>query len=412
MKRITWFTSVGVLAVLVGISQTQAETGDGRDIAAWNTFVDRLKEVGAEFLRDNRERDEIDQAKGPLYVAQQLAVTVSSVMAERDLAFPLLRVSATNIHKWGLDGADAKYTGAPLDSEGVYRLSGHLGSARLIAIQAVQTEPVFAAFASLSGTELDVDARGEFTVMIARQRPQGWSGPWLEMDARTTNLTVREYFYDWDSEQPSDMRLVRVDKVSGAAPLTHADSAAVLDRFVDRFDARLQAWLPWLERTRSEPANQLRQLQHTGQGLKNNIYGEGWFDLDPGQALIIELDAPSADMWSFQLGNLWWESIDYINGTGSLNGHQAVAGSDGRYRLIIALEDPGVPNWLNPAEHSRGMIMYRFQNSEPALVPATRLVRLAQLGSVLPADTPTVTPAQRRAEIERRRMHGAVRWAP
>ena len=382
------------------------------DIAAWNAFADELKKTGADFLRQYRQPDEVGRAEGPLYLAQQLAYVVSAVMAERDRAFPLLRLSATNIHKWGLDGADAKYTGAALDSSGVYRLSGRLGSAKLIAIQAVQSTPRFAAFASLSGADLVKDAQGGFEVMIARERPPGWTGPWLRLDAATTHLLVREYFNDWDAEQPSEMTLARVDEASARPTPVLPDTAATLAQMTAQFDIRTRQWMPWLAKTRSAPPNRLQVLPQTGQGLKNNVYGEGWYDIGPDQALIIELSDPDADLWSFQLGNLWWESIDYINGTGSINGHQAVPDGDGRYRLVIALQDPGVPNWLNPAGHRQGFIMYRFQNSASAAVPTTRLVSLAQLAAALPADAVRITPAQRRAQIEARRAHALKRWAP
>lgn len=382
------------------------------DIAAWNAFADELKKTGANFLRQYRQPDEIDRAEGPLYLAQQLAYVVSAVMAERDRAFPLLRLSATNIHKWGLDGADAKYTGAALDSAGVYRLSGRLGSAKLIAIQSAQSTPRFAAFASLSGADLARDAQGRFEVMIARERPQGWNGPWLRLDAASTHLLVREYFNDWDAEQPSEMMLARVDPAPARPTPTLPDTAATLAQMAAQFDIRTRMWMPWLARTRSAEPNRLQVLPQTGQGLKNNVYGEGWYSIGPDQALIIELSDPDADLWSFQLGNLWWESIDYINGTGSINGHQAVPDRDGRYRLVIALEDPGVPNWLNPAGHRQGFIMYRFQNSASAAVPTARLISRAQLADALPADTARITPAQRQAQIEARRAHALKRWAP
>ena len=60
-------------------------------------------------------------------------------------------------------------------------------------------------------------------------------------------------------------------------------------------------------------------------------------------------------------------------------GFQAVKSSDGRYRLVIALEVPGVPNWLDPAGHAEGVIIYRYQNA-PAEnpVPVARVVPIAK----------------------------------
>ena len=149
-----------------------------------------------------------------------------------------------------------------------------------------------------------------------------------------------------------------------------------------------------------------------GQGLADNLYGTGWFALEPDEVLLIELDPPDALLWSFQLGNFWWESRDYVNRTGSLNGDQAVASSDGRYRIVIAAEDPGVPNWLVTAGHPEGAILYRYQQARNNPRPSVRVLSRADLAGALPADTPRVTPEQRGESIARRRAHAAERWAP
>jgi len=113
-----------------------------------------------------------------------------------------------------------------------------------------------------------------------------------------------------------------------------------------------------------------------------------------------------------EVGNFWWQSLDYVNRSGSLNSHQAVKSSDGRYRLVIAHEDPGVPNWLDPGGYSEGMILYRYQQSKTAPRPTLELVPASELAKHLPADTKQVSSEERRAEIARRRDHAARRWSP
>ena len=80
---------------------------------------------------------------------------------------------------------------------------------------------------------------------------------------------------------------------------------------------------------------------------------------------------------------------------------------------MIALEDPGVPNWLDPVGHREGVIIYRYQlAAADNASPIARVVPLASLRKHLPADTPRVSPAARAQEIEMRRLHAARRWAP
>jgi hypothetical protein len=382
------------------------------EIAAWNAFCDSLKESGAEILRRWPQQREIDRAEGALFLAQQLAVSVERVLAALDPSFPLLRLGATDIEGWGFDGADAKYLGAPLVGSGTYRLHGTLGNARLIAVQAVSMGPPYEAFGSLSAEGLAADADGRFEVMLSPERPEGWQGPWLRTDAKASDLLAREYFGDWAKELPSTMILERVDAAGPAPPMTLARSEQLLGAMAATFAGRTPTWQPMVQQIRDDLRNTLTPGSNTGQGLADNFYGNGWFDLEPGQALIVELDAPDALLWSFQLGNSWWESLDYVSRTGSLNGDQAVASSDGRYRIVIAAEDPGVPNWLDTGGHSEGAILFRYQRASNNPTPTARVVSLSELRDALPADTPSVSPEQRAEEIAVRRAHAARRWAP
>jgi hypothetical protein len=82
---------------------------------------------------------------------------------------------------------------------------------------------------------------------------------------------------------------------------------------------------------RARRVNVLRPpAKSASEGLRENAYGSGWFQLGLGGVLLIELYEPTAHLWSFELGTFWWQSIDYVNHTSSINGFQAVMSSDGR----------------------------------------------------------------------------------
>ncbi len=400
--------SLGLMLAPIGAGAQSV----GGEIETWNAFCDAIKQSGAQILERYPQSHEIDRAEGPLFLAQQLGLAIEQTRAARDRAFPLLRIGATDLNKGGVDGADAKYLGAPIVGSGTYRLHGTLGNARLIAIQTVAMGPPYEAFGSLSASDLAADAEGGFEVMLAPHRPDGWEGPWLATGGKATNLLLREYFGDWASETPSTMMLQRVDPAEPAPALTLVASHELLQRAAASFAGRAPTWQPMVTQTRKKLRNRLAPTANTGQGLADNFYGQGWFALEPGQVLLIELDAPDALLWSFQIGNFWWESLDYVSRTGSLNGDQAVASSDGRYRIVIAAEDPGVPNWLDTAGHPEGAILYRYQQAKNNPTAVARLVALEQLRAELPADTPSVSAEQRAREIAARQAHAARRWAP
>ena len=77
----------------------------------------------------------------------------------------------------------------------------------------------------------------------------------------------------------------------------------------------------------------------------------------------------------------------------------ATLSSDGRFRAVIALEDPGVPNWLDPAGYKEGGIYGRWYDCDSEPLPTIKRVKLASLRDHLPSDTPVVTPEQRAEEL-------------
>ena len=121
----------------------------------------------------------------------------------------------------------------------------------------------------------------------------------------------------------------------------------------------------------------------------------GRFELEPDEALILEVEPPEGVYWSISLGNPWLETIHYGRHQSSLNGHQAVIDSDGIFRAVICATDPGVANWLDTAGHSNGAMLLRCVRTETAPVPHVRVVKVDEVLSLLPADTTMTTPDER-----------------
>jgi len=68
------------------------------------------------------------------------------------------------------------------------------------------------------------------------------------------------------------------------------------------------------------------------------------------EALILEAKVPArCTYWSVILTNEIYETTDWYNHQGSLNGSQLRVDDDGIIRVVISAKDPGVPNWLDTA---------------------------------------------------------------
>ena len=54
-------------------------------------------------------------------------------------------------------------------------------------------------------------------------------------------------------------------------------------------------------------------------------------------------------------------------------------GDDGRVRVVVAHEDPGLPNWLETAGHDRGTMCWRWIHAQSHPQPIATVVPLAAL---------------------------------
>ena len=146
--------------------------------------------------------------------------------------------------------------------------------------------------------------------------------------------------------------------------------------------------------------------------MVDNLYSGGYFSLNPDEALLIEFEAVPARLWNAQLGNAWFQSLDYQHRQTSLNNHQATVDDDGMVRMVIAGRDPGVANWLDTAGRSEGIMFLRWNQPERTPGPPTVIrVPLSELDEHLPEDTQRVTAQERLEVLDSRYRSVARRFA-
>ena len=113
--------------------------------------------------------------------------------------------------------------------------------------------------------------------------------------------------------------------------------------------------------------------------------------------------------WNLHLGTEMMNTFDYMNRQVSLNGFSAKPDSDGVERIVIAGEDPGVPNWLDSMDYKAGFIWGRLDTWEKETQPTIKKIALADVRKAhLPKDTPTVSAEERDAAIRLRRKGAAA----
>ncbi len=125
-----------------------------------------------------------------------------------------------------------------------------------------------------------------------------------------------------------------------------------------------------------------QETSNAAGGDESIVYYHSYWKLEPDEALMIEASPPPCDNWNFQLDNYWMESLDYRNYTISINKNGARCEPDGSVRIVVAHEDPGMPNWIETAHHGEGTMCwrwYRLHEGAQDVEPSCRLVKTAEL---------------------------------
>jgi hypothetical protein len=391
----------GPLAWLPHAIAEAALTGDEVDPArAWAHLMRRLESAAEIVGKSDVSRNPTDLAAGLRHLLVLMACGIDEALRfEPDPVLAVQRTSTDDVLSWGMECPDCLYTRATLRGGESYRLFGSPGTARYVGLQTMNG---IASTANLVVDELESDADGNIEVILSADRHDG---NWMRIEGDHPTLTVRHFFYDWDSEQPSSLQIERIGAPVPAQQRVAAPATSVPKQLValgDFVEDNLQFFLQF---GAAPPANGfLPPIDRTAMGAAaENKPVIGRWELEPEQALILEVEPPQGVYWSFSLGNPWWETIHYGRHQSSLNAHQIAVDSDGLVRVVISEGDPGIANWLDTAGHSNGAMILRCVRTETAPTPQVRLISFDDLDSALPADTKRVTPAERSAVLQRRR---------
>jgi hypothetical protein len=182
---------------------------------------------------------------------------------------------------------------------------------------------------------------------------------------------IREVYGDW-SQKRGTFAIKRVDTAGTAPPpltreLIEKRYATAGKQLVNRIKTWLQ-FPQWFYL--NLPVNTLTAPRLTPGGLATQYSSVGHFDLPPDKAMVITIPVSDAPYLGFQLGSLWYISLDYINHQTSLNGSQAQADPDDKIRIVVSDRDPGVANWVETLGHRRGYAQFRWQRVSRELTEA------------------------------------------
>jgi hypothetical protein len=323
-----------------------------------------------------------------------------------DPQHPMFFTFLNPIIKSAAPNPDYMYRSSFVEGTGTYRLSGkrgttlfaHLGiGSGFIGVDDVPGPTV----GNIDLDTLNLGPGGEFSIIVAPERPDGYQGDFYQLDSRARTIGVREASYDWLNEVDSTIAIERLDGSATYRRWPIEEIAHRLERLAGFHERYANIFVHFVKTLSQHPVNTVvfNQWADIG-GLANQNYYEGLFEFAPGECLLIETDVPEqVRYWSVLLADQLFNTIDWEKCQSSLNGHQATLDNDGRFRAVIAVEDPGVPNWLDPAGRFKGVIQGRWYEASSAPVPRVSRIPLADLRGHLPEDTPIIDEAERKHRL-------------
>ncbi len=303
---------------------------------------------------------EADLVEGLQYLAGGIAAC-THLAFDYDRDHPFLQSGTGPFTKMGLDNPDTLYFGTRVHAGHSYVVTGTRGTTTDLSFQLLGGEYTDAnvpdSETAFDDRKLDVAADGSYE--------------WRFTPTVNAQLVIREVYNDW-SAQRGCVAIARTDTAGTAPPPLSMD--LIEKRWATAGKQLVQRIKTWLQFPQwfytNLPVNTMVAPRLTPGGLATQFSSAGHFELASDQALVITLPVTDAPYLGFQLGSLWYISLDYINHQTSLNGTQAQADPDGMIRIVVADRNPGVTNWVETLGHRKGFLQFRWQRVSRELTAA------------------------------------------
>ena len=334
--------------------------------AVFHELLDELRALEDRLFLPDVPLDELSVLEGYKWIFSILAVGLDAHVWA-DPARPRFVDIVGPYRKWGGDNADAFYQYAPIDPDRTYVVTGAQGRRRLpVAHRVRRTRRTGATPSASSGTvndrALDIADDGTFSVVLS---PDPTTGPG---SSSSPTRCAPSPATTWPTRSEGAGRSGTSKRVD--PPATRREDDADLAR---RFRAARhlgarpgRASSP----SRSASPNTVDEpyrvpSQTFGWAAGDAAYAMGSYELGEDEALVIEGRSPACAFWNVCLWNQFLHTYDYAYERVTLNGDQVVYEPDGSWRLVVAPRDPGHPNWISTAGHSRGRIWFRGSSPRP-----------------------------------------------
>lgn len=336
---------------------------------AWERLLGRLADTGRIVDGPLGGRTDRERAEGYRHITRVLAIAGEMLLEKGDPRHPAFTRWMTAHRKMYGDNPGTVYDAAIIDARGTYRIAGNRGTCAYLGFCVYgTTDGAKRILGNLDDDELTLGDDGSFELWLSATRPDilPAHASFLELDADTTEVMVRQYFVDPETEQEATYTISAVPDPGPPPPLTEEVLAERLQALGDYVHDTVEA-----ETTLSALSASITQAVFrsgaeyvdahgapTDPPLDASVvvrvmptpaiqYSGSWFDdLGEDELLVVEGTVPTCRYWSISLLTRFMESGDWLHAPVFLSGRDIEPGPDGTFRVVIAHRDPGKPNWI------------------------------------------------------------------
>jgi hypothetical protein len=366
---------------------------ESKSRSALRELIELLQEVDEHWCSEERNLSSAEDIAGSHRALMHILEAGLVGYFEQDARTPSFRRIVTPSRKVTGDNCDAIYFDAPLDARLAYVVQGNMNRAVYFSMtieeSAADGRLPDATCGVLNDTEIDVDAQGNFVVYLGGEPRER---NYLALTDRASRVTTRHYFEQMtpaaaDPLLEPTMKIECMSEFDLPDPPSDESVSAGIRRVSNMVRTRTLE-MPQLAGQESPPfvstiPNTFPPPQKPGSfGLAaaDAHYSMAIFVLAPDEALVMTGRWPECRFGSVALWNRFQQTFDYVNRGVSLNRAQAKTDSEGNFTMVLAHEDPGLPNWLDTEGNAFGLVFWRFFLVEGSVeTPQTKVVRLSDL---------------------------------
>ncbi|MEI2713184.1 MAG: hypothetical protein V9G04_07760 [Nocardioides sp.] len=362
---------------------------------AWESFLASLAAAKDVVTGPLGGRDDRELAEGLRHVTRLTSVALEMIVEKGDPAHPEITRWMSPWRKLMGDNPGTIYDAALISPEFTYEISGEIGDADYLGICIYGTSADGSRRVATSVDREIAYDDGRFTLVLAATRPSDLpeGATFVELPEDATDLLIRQYFRATDRGEASYD--IRVLPEAGPPPALDGDVLATrliragewvrdLIEVEATVSALSESGAP--EQMKAPSKTGTREVGEIDWNVINRVqptpamdYSGAWFaDLADDEAILVEGVLPECDYFSVQWLSRWMESGDYHHHTVALSGEEIATDGDGRFTVVIAHHDPGVPNWISTTGIRHGNAVGRaLHAAEPAQITFRR-ARLAE----------------------------------